>query len=45
MSRVLSHNFLKKLYIQKMQVLKNKDQIFLDKLLQQHPELFDKKFL
>jgi len=45
MSKELSHDLLKKLYIQKMQAIEKKDKSFLDKLQQQHPELFDKRFL
>jgi HD superfamily phosphohydrolase YqeK len=45
MSKELSHDLLKKLYIQKMQAIEKKDKAFLDKLQQQHPELFDKRFL
>ena len=45
MSNEISHDVLKKLFIQKMQAIEKKDRAFLDKLQRQHPELFDKRFL
>lgn len=36
---------LKKLFMQKMQAIEKKDKELIDKLLQHHPELFDKRFL
>lgn len=45
MSKELSHDLLKKLFMEKMQAIERRDRKFLDKLHQQHPELFDKRFL
>ncbi|HEX4046081.1 MAG TPA: hypothetical protein VHZ76_10505 [Gammaproteobacteria bacterium] len=45
MSKELSHDSLKKLFMQKMQAIEKKDRKFLDELQQLHPELFDKRFL
>lgn len=45
MSNEIEYDLLKKLFIQKMRAIENIDTEFLDKLQQQHPELFDKRFL
>lgn len=44
-SNPLSHEELKKLYMQKMLAVEKKDTAFLAELQLQHPELFDKQFL
>lgn len=45
MSKELSYESWKKLYIQKMQAIQKNDKAFLVALHQQYPELFDKCFL
>jgi len=45
MATKISHDFLKKLFMQKMQAIENKDNKFLMELQQRYPDLFDKRFL
>lgn len=44
-TEILSHDQLKKLFIQKMIAIEKRDLTFIDELRLHHPELFDKQFL
>lgn len=44
-NKLLEHDMLKKLFLQKILAIKKKDIAFIAKLQIEHPELFDKKFL